>query len=103
MQRREFIAGLGSICWLVPHASAQKGQTHYRVGLLIPSERETPAVAAFFDELRTLGFLERQNLTVISGGGGLSTASLSDLAQEMVKLAPDVILSAGLQTRALQG
>jgi hypothetical protein len=60
--RREFITLLGSAAVGWPLAShAQEAGRTYRLGFLIPAPRETPAVAAFFDELRANGFIEGQN------------------------------------------
>jgi putative tryptophan/tyrosine transport system substrate-binding protein len=69
MHRREFIALMGGVAAAWPIAArAQELGRIYRIGFLLPAPRETPAVAAFFDELRLNGFIEGQNLLVIPGG-----------------------------------
>ena len=50
---------------------------------------------AFFDELRRLGFMEGQNLTVDGRGYGLHIDQFAEIAAEMVRAKVDVILCAG--------
>ena len=106
MRRREFISLLGgaaaSATW--PRAaSAQEAGRTYRLGFLIPVERQAPAVVAFFDELRLNGFIEGHNLTLVPGGFEVRNEQITELVAAMVKAAPDAIVSGGdLTTRALQ-
>ena len=68
MRRRKFITLLAGAAATFPLAArAQQGRT-YRLGFIIPAGRDTPAVAAFLDELRLNGFVEGQNLNVIAAG-----------------------------------
>src|SRR5215831_1041836 len=71
--------------------------------LRVGQSRDSAMVAAFFDELRLLGFIEGQNLTIVAGDFGLRDEQRSALAAEIVKLAPDVIWNIGstIRTRAL--
>jgi putative tryptophan/tyrosine transport system substrate-binding protein len=56
-----------------------------------------------FDELRLNGFIEGQNLTVISNGFEAVNEQLPELAAALVKAAPDVIVTGPeLTLRALQ-
>jgi putative ABC transport system substrate-binding protein len=65
--------------------------------------RESAAVAAFFDELRLAGFVEGQNLSVAQTGFGTRNEQIAERAAEVVRVAPDVIVSGPLpHTRALQ-
>lgn len=53
-----------------PGGSARRRMTQepgraYRLGVLIPAPRQTPAVLALFDELRLNGFIKAQNLVVL--------------------------------------
>jgi putative ABC transport system substrate-binding protein len=91
--RREFIAGLASAAAWPLAAWAQRSDRTYRLGFLIPTSRETPAVAAFFDELRLNGFIEGQNLTVVPGGFDVRNEELAERAAALVKAAPDAIVA----------
>ena len=74
-------------------ARAQQSDRTYRLGFLIPTSRQTPAVAAFFDELRLNGFIEGQNLTVVPGGFDVRNEDLAGRAAALVKAAPDAIVA----------
>jgi putative tryptophan/tyrosine transport system substrate-binding protein len=107
VKRREFITLLGSaaaasVFWS-PAARAQEAGRTYRIGFLIPSPRDRPPVAAFFDELSINGFIENQNLEVIPGGFDVRNEQVAELAAELVKAAPDAIVAGPeLPLRALQ-
>lgn len=75
----------------------------YRLGVLIPSTRQTPPVVAFFDELRLNGFIEGQNLEVIPGGLDIRNEQVAEQVATILKAAPDAIVSGGLfGNRAVQ-
>jgi len=64
MRRREFIALVGaSITWPFAALAQEPGRT-YRIGCLQPVPRDVPGLRAFFDGLRSFGFIEGQNLIV---------------------------------------
>src|SRR6516164_10171335 len=89
MKRREFITLLGGAATAWPLAArAQEVGRIYRLGFLIPSSRDAPAVTAFFDELRHNGFVEGQNLTVIQGGFDVPNDRLAEQAAALVKPRP---------------
>ena len=95
MKRRDFITLLGTAAsWPLVARAQQPGQT-YRLGGLTPSPRDAPHYAALFDELRQLGFIEGQNLTIDWRGYGVRTEQFQDIAVELVKARPDVIFCAG--------
>ncbi len=48
-------------------------------------------MVAFFDELRTLGFVEGQNLKIVAGGFELRDDQYAEVAATLPKSAPDVI------------
>jgi putative tryptophan/tyrosine transport system substrate-binding protein len=73
VNRRQFITLLGGAAAWPRSARAQEPGRVYRLGALIPAGRETPAVVAFFDEMRLLGFIEGRNLDVIPGGHAIAS------------------------------
>jgi putative ABC transport system substrate-binding protein len=88
MRRRAFLGLAGSAFAMV--ASAQ-GRI-YRIGFMIPAPREGLAVKELFDELRTAGFIEGQNLEIVPGGFDIRANQLKEAAALVVKAAPDVIV-----------
>jgi putative tryptophan/tyrosine transport system substrate-binding protein len=48
-------------------------------------------MVAFFDELKTLGFVEGQNLKIVAGGFELRNDQYADVAATLPKAAPDVL------------
>jgi putative ABC transport system substrate-binding protein len=93
MQRRTFLGLLGSAAAFAPHAarSQQPGRV-YRVGLLLPTLRASPAIVAFFDELRLNGFVEGRNLEIIPGGFSVARHQIDAAVSSIVKAAPDAIV-----------
>ena len=103
MRRREFIALMGaSVAWPFAALAQQAGRT-YRLGFLVPFTRDVPINMHFFDELRRLGFVEGQNLTVEYREYILHPDLISQYAAELVNARVDVITAAGEEAvRALQ-
>jgi putative ABC transport system substrate-binding protein len=94
VRRRDFIALLSGGGVLAPLAvCAQEVGRTYRLGFSIPVGRESPAVVAFFDELRLFGFIESQNISVVPGGFDVRNDRLAEQAASVVKAAPDAIVS----------
>jgi putative tryptophan/tyrosine transport system substrate-binding protein len=103
MRRRDFfLAGCATIAWSIAARAQEAGRT-YRLGGLSASPREAPYYVAMFENLRRLGFIEGQNLTVDWHAFALHADRVSDFAAELVKADVDVILASGdLATRAAQ-
>jgi putative ABC transport system substrate-binding protein len=93
MRRREFIALVGSAAAWPLAARAQDAGRTYRIGFLLPSPRDSPAVVAMFDQLRLNGFVEGQNLVVIAGGFGVPNDQIGGVAASLVAASPDVIVA----------
>src|SRR5262249_29171654 len=92
--RRKFLATLGGAAMVWPLAArAQEDGRTYHLGFLLPSARQTPAVEAFFDELRLNGFLEGKNLVVLPGGFEATDDNLAQRAAALVNAAPDAIVA----------
>jgi putative ABC transport system substrate-binding protein len=99
MKRREFIASL-LFSAVTPHVSAQQPAKVYRIAIVSPSrpvkemnEGGSYYYKVFFSELRRLGYMEGQNLIVERYSGEGNTAHYAELAREVVRQQPDVILT----------
>ena len=93
MRRREFLGVLGGGAAAWPFgAHAQELARIYRIGFLVPTPRESSAIVAFLDELRSHGFIEGQNLAIISNGFGVRRDRLAEVAAEIVNARPDAIV-----------
>src|SRR5882757_1057376 len=104
MRRREFftlVAG-AMVEWPFAAMAQESGRT-YRLGVLLPFTRDLPANVAFFNEVRSRGFIEGQNLTIDYRAFGSHVDLISQYAAELVKAQPDVIFAGGdVAIRALQ-
>jgi hypothetical protein len=101
MRRRKFIGSLigTAVAWPLA-ASAQQPAKVYRIAIVQPSRpvkemNETSSIyyRAFFGKLRRLGYVEGQNLIVERYSGEGRTAHYAELASEVVRQQPDVILA----------
>jgi putative ABC transport system substrate-binding protein len=97
MRRREFITLVGSAAAWPVAAHAQQAERMRRIGMLM-STAESDAegklrVRAFVDSLKTLGWTESQNIRFDYRWGGAEPVLTRRLANEIVALKPDVILS----------
>jgi putative tryptophan/tyrosine transport system substrate-binding protein len=93
MRRRDFIrAGGAALAWS-PAARAQEPGRTYRLGIITGAARSAPRMAAFFDELKTLGFVEGQNLKIVAGGFDLRDTQFAQVAANLAKESPDGALT----------
>jgi putative ABC transport system substrate-binding protein len=96
MLRREFIALIGGAAASPLASRAQEAGRVFRLGVLIYSAKGATAPAAFFDELRSFGFVEGQNLKVDGGSFGLHEEQLPEIVTAMAKSPPDVIFASAV-------
>jgi putative ABC transport system substrate-binding protein len=107
IRRRTFIAGLGSaVAWPVV-AQAQQGDRVRRIGVLTSGDENDPdskpRLSAFAQALADLGWTDGRNVRMDLRWGGGDTDRILALAQELVGLQPDIILtSATPATTAVQ-
>jgi putative tryptophan/tyrosine transport system substrate-binding protein len=104
MKRREFIALVGGAVTSLPLAArAQKGVTR-RLGVLMSTNQNDPVaqsrVAAFREGLAQFGWSEGGNLAIEWRWSGGDIARTREYAAELVRLAPDVLLSNGTPATA---
>ena len=98
MRRREFIALAGaSATWPFAAMAQEPGRT-YRLGCLFSAPRDNPLYGVFFGELRRLGFIEGQNLTIEYRAYGQHVDLIPQYASELVKAPVDVIATTGDET-----
>src|SRR5262245_22462597 len=105
MRRREFITLLGGAVAAWPlTASAQHGERVRHIGVFVDLAESDPEgqarVAALKRGLQDLGWTEGRNLRIESRWAGGEAARMKPLAEELVSLAPEVIVSSGGPTLA---
>ncbi len=100
MKRREFIValGLGAVAFVRPFAArAQQGTKIARIGVLsggtAAGTRERDK--CFEEGLHQLGWIEGQNIVIERRWAEGNTARTPALAAEIVRLAPDLIVTSG--------
>jgi len=97
MRRRQFIAGLGSAAAWPVVARAQQGDRVRRIGLLMPGDENDPVAkrefSAFTQALADLGWTDGRSLRMDVRWYGDDNNRIRALAQELVRLQPDIILT----------
>jgi putative ABC transport system substrate-binding protein len=104
MRRRDFIAGLGAAAWPL---AARAQQVVRRVGVLHPLDENDPIaktfVSVFTQALVGLGWTDGRNVRMDFRWAAGDTNRIQALAQELVGLQPDIIVTVSTQaTVALQ-
>jgi putative ABC transport system substrate-binding protein len=107
MKRRQFIAGLGSVAAWPVVAQGQQADRVRRIGTLLGLDENDPGTklnaSVFTQGLADLGWTEGRNVRIDVRGGGGDTNRIRALAQELVGLQPDIILTNSIPaTRAVQ-
>jgi putative tryptophan/tyrosine transport system substrate-binding protein len=107
MRRRTFIAGLGSAAAWPVAARGQQGDRVRRIGVLhVYDESDAEGkrrVSAFTQALSGLGWTDGRNLRMELRWGGNDSNRIRALAQQLVGLQPDIIVTGGgAATAALQ-
>jgi len=99
MRRREFLITL-VLSATIPCAHAQQPGKLYRIAIVHPSaplaemtDTGNRRFSALFKELRRLGYVEGQNIVVERYSGAGRTEHYSELANEVVRHKPDLILT----------
>jgi putative ABC transport system substrate-binding protein len=107
MNKREFITLLGGAATWPLAASAQQADRARRIGVLLPGDENDPVmkprVPAFTQALADLGWIDGRNVRMDVRWGGADINRIRALAQELVGLQPDIILTSGtVATAAFQ-
>src|SRR6516165_10856193 len=97
LRRREFIAGLGGAAAWPLAARAQQGGRVRRIGVLMSYAENDPVaearISAFTQALADLRWTVGRNARMDLRWGGADTNRIRALAQELVGLKPDTILT----------
>jgi putative ABC transport system substrate-binding protein len=99
LRRRELIAALGGAALWPVAASAQQGDRVRRIGVLLPGDENDPVwkpfLSAFTQVLADLGWTDGRNVRMDLRSAGGDINRIRALAQELVGLQPDIILTNG--------
>src|SRR5215470_111407 len=102
LRRREFIAGLGGAAAWPLAARAQQAARMRRIGVLLSSMADDPVFqtwyGAFLQGLDQWGWIIGRNVQIEPRWAGFKADDIRRHAQELVALAPDVILAHGTST-----
>ena len=95
--RREFIAGFGGVASWPLAAAAQQGDRVRRIGVLVSGDENDPAykprISAFTQALAVLGWTDGHNVRMDLHWSGDDAIRMRALAQELVGLKPDIIVT----------
>jgi putative ABC transport system substrate-binding protein len=98
LRRRDFIAVLGGAAAWPLAARAQQGDRVRRIGVLMSYDENDPvmkpSVSAFTQALADLGWTDGRNMRTDLRWAGADINRIRALAQELVGLQPDIILTA---------
>jgi putative ABC transport system substrate-binding protein len=106
MRRREFIGGLGATAWSLAARAQQAGRKR-RIGVLMNLAADDPQslsrVAAFHQRLQELGWTIGRNVQIEYRWNPSGMADrYRKYAEELVALAPDVLLVSGARAYPMQ-
>jgi putative ABC transport system substrate-binding protein len=97
MNRREVIAALGGAAAGPFAARGQQGDRVRRIGVLMPLDENDPSAklvaARFIQALADLGWIDGRNVRMDLRWGGVDINRIRALAQELVGLQPDIIVT----------
>jgi len=104
IERRQFLVAAAGLVVAPLTAQAQRAKRTYRVAAVLTTspiaemtgpEPEHPLIRAFVRELRTLGYVEGENLILERRTAGGKPERYPGIIAELVKLHMDVIVTAG--------
>jgi putative tryptophan/tyrosine transport system substrate-binding protein len=102
MRRREFITGLAGAAAVWPVAVRAQQSDVRRIGVLVEENDPEPKarLSAFIQALADLGWTDGRNVRMDLRWGGGDINRILALAQELVGLKPDIIVTSGTQATA---
>jgi putative ABC transport system substrate-binding protein len=100
MRRRQFIALFGGVAATWPLTARAQREPLRRVAILVPVPKDTPGAQerymAFLEAFEQLGWTDGRNVQIVVRWGGGNESETRKYAEEIVALAPDVILATGV-------
>ena len=100
MRRRQFIALLGGAAATWPLTTRAQREPLRRVAILLPIAKDTLGAQerymAFLEAFEQLGWTDGRNVQIVVRWGGGNEPETRKYAEEIVALAPDVILATGV-------
>jgi putative ABC transport system substrate-binding protein len=103
MRRRQFITLLGGAVATWPLVARAQGERMRRIGVLLSqpeSDAEPQGLATLRNELRRLGWTDGRNVRIDHRSAKADPATMQGLAQELVALEPDLIITQNTATTA---
>src|SRR6516162_6698112 len=95
MRRRDFITTFGAASLALPSIARTQQRKRPLIGWLSSATQaySDSKAAVFLHALRELGYVEDQNFDIVYRSSGGNQDRLPALAEELVRLKPDVILA----------
>src|SRR5688572_22705267 len=92
MRRRQFIALVGgaTLAWPLPVPAQQAGRMR-RIGILLYSKQEQATISPMLRGLEALGYVDGKNVAIEYRDADGKFDRLSEAADELVRLKPDLI------------
>jgi ABC-type uncharacterized transport system substrate-binding protein len=105
VRRREFITLLGGATAWPLAARAQQAERMRRIGVLSATSPDpySPLLPTLRQDLGKMGYVEGQNLAIDARWARNDLDRLPELAQELVRLAPEVIVTSNTATTVAVG
>src|SRR5205814_7236909 len=95
MRRREFIWLVGGAATWPLTVSAQQATRVRRIGVFLFAKSDQTTISPFIKRLETLGYVEGKNVAIEYRDAGGKSERFSEMAEELVRLNPEVIYSFG--------
>src|SRR6516164_5159380 len=99
MRRRQFIALFGGAAATWPLTARAQREPLRRVAILMGTTRDAPGSqersTAFLEAFEQLGWTDGRNVQIVARWGGGNETETRKYADELIALAPDVILAGG--------
>ena len=95
MRRRDFFLGLGTLTLACRSRRAQQAARIPRIGILLFAKDDLAVINPMLRELEALGYVDGKTVAIEYRDAGADYERLPSVADEVVRLNPDVIFSYG--------